>query len=138
MADQDEYVLICAPNKAGEHFIKILKCKGYKIAGIANNAAEKSRLEELGVELNIVVDTRHENTWFRPSFPVGEVYLFESSVALCCRYVQMCRTWTTKSIFVITSSMKPRLVYKGLGASQVIYSHSGNVSYLADKSASQG
>ncbi|UQZ34678.1 hypothetical protein C2I18_14780 [Paenibacillus sp. PK3_47] len=138
MADQDEYVLICAPNKAGEHFIRTLKCKGYKIAGIANNAAEKKRLEELGVEVNLVVDTRHENTWFRPAFPVGQVYLFESSVALCCRYVQMCRTWTTKSIFVITSSLKPRLVYKGLGVSQVIYSHSGNVAYLAESPASRG
>lgn len=137
MADQDEYVLICAPTKAGEHFIKLLKFKGYKIAGIANNEAEKSRLEELGVEVNLVVDTRHQNTWFRPSFPVGQVYLFESSVALCCRYVQMCRTWTNQSIVVITSSMKPRLVYKGLGANEVIYSHSGNVSYLADKSASR-
>lgn len=138
MANSEEYVLINAPTKAGEHFIKILKFRGYKIAGIANNAAEKRRLEELGIEVNLVVDTHHQNTWFRPSFPVGRVFLFESSVTLCCRYIQMCRTWTTKPIYVITTSMNPRLVYKGLGADSVIYSHSGNVSFLADVSTNQG
>lgn len=133
MADQEEYVLINAPTKAGEHFIGMLKFRGCKIAGIANNPAEKRRLEELGIEVILVVDTHRQNTWFRPSFTVGRVILFESSVTLCCRYVQMCRTWTKQPIFVITTSMNPRLVYKGLGADDVIYSHSGNVGFLAEK-----
>lgn len=131
MTDQGEYVLICAPTKAGEHFIKILKTRGCKIAGLANNPVERTRLQELGVELVFEVDTRQLNTWRRPPFNVGRIYLFESSVALCCRYVQMCRTWTTQPIFVITTSMNPRLVYKGLGADYVVYTHSGNVGHLA-------
>ncbi|KUP24748.1 MULTISPECIES: hypothetical protein [Paenibacillus] len=128
---QEEYVLICAPTKAGEQFIKLLKMKGCRFAGLANNPAEKQRLAELGVEKIFEVDTRHLNTWLRPPFPVGRIYLFESSVALCCRYVQMCRTWTSGPISVITTSMRPRLVYKGLGADNVIYSHSGQVGHLA-------
>ncbi|MNI59562.1 hypothetical protein D3C73_1147310 [compost metagenome] len=131
MDDREEHVLIGAPTKAGEHFIQLLKIRGCRIAGLANNPAEKKRLQELGVEVIFEVDTRHLNTWLRPPFPVGRIYLFESSVALCCRYVQMCRTWTTKPISVITTSMRPRLVYKGLGADYVIYTHTGNVSHLA-------
>ncbi|NUU61705.1 hypothetical protein [Paenibacillus agri] len=135
MADQIEYVLVCAPTKAGQHFIKILKFRGIQVAGLTNNQEEKTRLEELGVENTVLVDTRHQKTWFRPSFPVGKVYLFESSFTLCCRYIQMCRAWTTQPIFVITSSLNPRLVYKRLGASYVIYSHSGDAVFLADKSS---
>lgn len=131
MAVQEEYVLICAPTKAGEQFVRMLQIKGCKIAGLANNPAEHMRLRELGVEVIFEVDTRHLNTWLRPPFPVGRIYLFESSVALCCRYVQMCRTWTTKPISVITTSMNPRLVYKGLGADYVVYTPSGNVGHLA-------
>lgn len=135
MADQDEYELVWAPTKAGENFIKLLKFKGLQVAGLTNNHAGKKRLEELGIEHFVVVDTNHQNTWVQPSFPVGKVYLFESSLTLCCRYIQMCRTWTRKPIFVITTSLNPRLVYKGLGAKYVIYSHSGDVAFLADKSA---
>ncbi|AIQ72269.1 MULTISPECIES: hypothetical protein [Paenibacillus] len=138
MTDQNEYVLVCAPTKAGEHFIKLLKFRGIKMAGLTNNLAEKALLEELGIEQVILVDTRHQSTWFRPSFPVGRVYLFESSFPLCCRYIQMCRTWTTQPIFVITSSINPRLVYKRLGASYVIYSHSGDADFLIDRSPHQG
>ncbi len=130
MDGQEEYVLICAPTKAGEQFVRMLQIKGCRIAGLANNPSEHARLRELGVEVIFEVDTRHLNTWLRPTFAVGRIYLFESSVALCCRYVQMCRTWTTKPIFVITTSMNPRLVYKGLGADHVIYTHSGNVGHL--------
>lgn len=40
MTDQNEYVLVCAPTKAGEHFIKLLKFRGIKMAGLTNNLAE--------------------------------------------------------------------------------------------------
>lgn len=48
MDTQEEYILICAPTKAGEHFIKLLIMKGARFAGLANNPAEKQRLAELG------------------------------------------------------------------------------------------
>lgn len=132
---KEEYVVVWAPTKAGENFIKLLKFKGVKVAGITNSQVGKSRLEELGIEHCILADTSHPNTWNLPPFPVGRVYLFESSLTLCCRYIQMCRSWTRKPIFVITTSINPRLVYKGLGAKYIIYSHSGDVAFLADKSA---
>ncbi|AIQ60139.1 hypothetical protein [Paenibacillus borealis] len=133
MLDKDEYVLVCAPTLAGEHFIELLTEKGIKVAGLTNNPDKRKRLENLGVEQNIVVDSHDERTWGIPPFSIGKVYLFESNLAVCCRYLQMCRPWTSKSIFVITTSVHPRLVYKGLGANYVIYSHSGNVHFLADQ-----
>ncbi|WP_151735744.1 hypothetical protein [Paenibacillus tengchongensis] len=138
MSDLKEYVLVCAPTKAGEQFIRILKCRGYRVAGLANCRTQQARLEELGVEASLLIDTHHENTWCRPDFAIGRVYLFENSVALCSRYVRMCRSWTDRPIIVITTSPNPRHVYKGLGADHVIYSYSGNVSFLADRTAMQG
>lgn len=132
-----EFVLVCAPTKGGEHFIKMLKIKGIRVAGLTNNSEGKARLEELGVENNILVDTRHQKTWSRPPFPVSRVYLFENSFTLCCRYIQMCRAWTSQPIVVITTSLKPRLVYTSLGASYVIYSYSGEAEYVPDRTAEQ-
>lgn len=132
-----EFVLVCAPTKGGEQLIRMLKFRGIPVAGLTNNPDGRARLEELGVENNIVVDTRHQKTWTRPPFPVSRVYLFESSFTLCCRYIQMCRAWTSQPIVVITASLKPRLVYTSLGASYVIYSYSGEAGEVPGRTAEQ-
>ncbi|SEU29627.1 hypothetical protein [Paenibacillus sp. NFR01] len=138
MAEQENYVLINAPTKAGEDFVRLLRVRGCRIAGLANNAAEKKRFEQLGIQTIIMVDTHRQKTWFCPQFAVTKVFLFEGSFALTCRYIQMCRAWTDQPIVVVTSSLNPRLVYKSLGADHVVYSHSGHVSFLAEASAMEG
>lgn len=130
MEKPQEFILVSAPNKAGEEFISQLIYMDISFAAIANNRVEQERLRELGCTNMIVIDTRDEQTWIIPEFPVSKVYLFESSLNLCCRYLRICRTWTTESIYVITHSSNPRLIYKGLGADVVLHTNHHQVSFL--------
>ncbi|MBB6669762.1 hypothetical protein [Cohnella nanjingensis] len=125
-----EYILISAPNVAGEQFMKQLSRREIPFAAIVNNKADFERLNEWGVANRIAVDTTQVHTWAVPELAIGKVFLFEKSLNLCCRYIQICRAWTSKPIYVITGSHNPRLIYKGLGANHVIHSNSGDVAFL--------
>ncbi|RKN78246.1 hypothetical protein [Paenibacillus ginsengarvi] len=132
MEKRQDIILVSAPNKAGERFIRGLQQIGQPVAGLANSIREQERLKELGVKTIAVVDTANENTWVIPDFPVGSVYLFESSLNLSCRYIRVCRSWTAKSIYVITGSGNPRLIYKVLGADYVVHTTTDKVSFLLE------
>jgi len=130
MKQQLDRILVTAPNKTGECFIRELIQKGLSFAAIANNGNEKRRLEELGVKTIVTVDTNDEGTWIAPDFPVGQVYIFESSLNLSCRYIRILKTWTSEPIYVVIHSGHPRLIYKALGAGYVIYAKNEDVSFL--------
>ncbi|UQZ85267.1 hypothetical protein SK3146_04556 [Paenibacillus konkukensis] len=127
-----EFILVSAPNKTGESFVRLLLAKGIPFAAITNSRAEAGRLRKLGVKHFIRVDTSECESWLLPELPIGRVFLFESSLNLCCRLIQICRTWTSKDIYVITRHMNPRLVYRGLGADHVIHTSSQDVSFLIE------
>ncbi|MCU6798209.1 MULTISPECIES: hypothetical protein [Paenibacillus] len=128
--EQQEVILVSAPNKTGEGFILQLLKQGLRFAAIANNQGEKQRLVNIGVKNIVMVDTTEQINWTLPEFTIGKVFIFERSLNLCCRYIQMCRRWTSKPIYVITHTSNPRLVYKGLGAAYVIHTTSEDVSFL--------
>ncbi|MCP3774772.1 hypothetical protein NLX71_15880 [Paenibacillus sp. MZ04-78.2] len=130
MEQEQQTILVSAPNKPGEAFIRQLQFGSIPFAVIVNNKAEQARLQELGTERIVMVDTNEENTWLLPEWPVGKVFLFENSLTLCCRYIRICRSWTSEPLYVITQSNNPRLIYKGLGANYVIHTNSNEVSFL--------
>lgn len=130
MDNRQDIILVSAPNKTGEAFIRLLMAYRLPFAAIANNKREQARMEELGVERMIIVDTTEESTWHIPNFCIGKIFLFESSFPLCCRYIRICSPWTSEPIYVITHSNHPRLIYKGLGAGYVIHTNSEDVSFL--------
>ncbi|MCY9669919.1 hypothetical protein M5X11_34265 [Paenibacillus alginolyticus] len=78
----------------------------------------------------IQVNTSEPGLSIIPDYPIGNVILFEESLPLCCRYIQICRGLTSRPIYVITQSVNPRLIYKGLGADYVIYSKKGDAKFL--------
>lgn len=125
-----ELLLVSAPNKMGEAFIRQLLAHQLPFAAIVNNKREEERMAELGVKHFLFVDTADPLHWEVPLFPVGKVFLFESSFNLCCRYIQMCRRWTAHPIYVMTCTNHPRLVYRGLGASYVIHSNGDEIPFL--------
>lgn len=132
MKTQDEFILVSAPTKAGEAFLQALKAKGLPAAALANNETEKKRLEQSGVKHIFMVDTRENAAKRIPELPIGKVFLFEHSLTLCCRYLQICRPWTRKAIYVITQGDNARLIYRGIGANYVIHSHGKDFSFLLD------
>jgi len=128
--DERDVVLVSAPNAAGERFMKLLKLRSIPFAAIVNNEAECERMRTLGADRVIVVNTAKEQSWIVPDIGIGKVYLFEKSLNQCCRYVQICRSWTSQPVYVITGSHNPRNVYKGLGVDYVIYSHALDYAFL--------
>ncbi|KKO53936.1 hypothetical protein [Paenibacillus sp. DMB20] len=130
MEKPQSLVVVSAPTKAGEEFILQLIRNDIPFAAIANNRAERERLCRIGAKHIIMLDTADEQTWIIPEFSVSKVFLFESSLNLCCRYLRICRTWTSDPIYVVTHSSNPRLIYKGLGATFVLHTNNNNVSFL--------
>ncbi|OXM83758.1 hypothetical protein [Paenibacillus rigui] len=130
MGDSQEFILVSAPNKMGEAFIRQLCLHQAPFAVMVNNAREQDRMAEMGVKHFLRVDTAEQLNWHMPAFQVEKVFLFENSFNLCCRYIQMCRRWTLNPIYVITQTNNPRLVYRGLGATYVIHSNSDEIPFL--------
>jgi len=133
-----EYILVSAPSQAGLAFIRLLLLQRIPFAAIVNNKRELEILHEIGVKNIILIDTTQEQTWHIPDYPIGNIYLFEKSFTLCCRYLRICRTWTSKPVYVITQSCNPRIVYKGLGADYVIHTNGDEVSFLIQSPVKQG
>ncbi len=129
-AMQSDLLLIAAPTKAGENFMKQIRLAGFPYVALTNNKMEKRKLEGQGVKKIIQVDTSLPGSPHIPDYPIGSIILFEESLTLCCRYIQICRSWTSGPMYVITQSVNPRLIYKGLGADYVIYSKNGDVKFL--------
>ncbi|MDR6551746.1 hypothetical protein [Paenibacillus qinlingensis] len=127
---QSDFLLIAPSTKAGEDFMKHVKLLGLPFIALTNNKMERLKLEGQGVKQIIRVDTSEPAKTMIPDYPIGNVILFEESLPLCCRYIQICRSWTSGRIYVVTQSTNPRLIYKGLGADYVIYSKNGDVKFL--------
>jgi hypothetical protein len=128
--EPQRYVLVYAPNGIGEKFIHLLQNREIPFAALVNCSTLRERMENLRINQIIQVDTKNHSKWVIPEIAVGSIYLFESSVSVCCRYIQICRQWTTEPICIITQSSHPRMIYKGLGANRVLYTNNDQVSFL--------
>ncbi|WMT38937.1 hypothetical protein RE628_15510 [Paenibacillus sp. D2_2] len=127
---EGEFVLVASPNPVGRKFILLLMAMKRNFIVLVNNKKEEEALRKLGVSRMLRIKTDDEESWDLPPVPIGCCYIFELSTTLTCRYLQICRHWTNNSIFIITPNRNPRMIYKGLGASYVIHSVSGEVGFL--------
>jgi len=127
-----EYVLVAPANAVGEHFMKTLQKRGIPFAAITNNKQDAERVAKLGAAHVVLIDTADHETWALPEFRIGDVYVFEHSVTLCCRYLQICRNWTSAAIYVIARRPNPRLIYKALGADYIVCTKASEVAFLID------
>lgn len=128
----EELVLVSAGNLIGEEFMAALNHLSVPVAAMTNSKSERNKLETFGIKSFVMVDNNDNQNRMIPEFPIGKVYLFERNLPLCCRYIQICRAWTRKPIYVVTQDGNMRPVYKALGADYVIHSRSGDVSFLLD------
>jgi hypothetical protein len=127
--EQKGLVLVSAPTVAGEAFVRLLRFKGVGIAALSNNDAESQAMARLGVEQHYQVDTHSRKDVTPPPFAIALVCLFERSLPLTSLYIQLCRRFTPAPIVVVTQGTKPRLIYRSLGATEVLYSTSGEALY---------
>ncbi|WP_438435365.1 hypothetical protein [Gorillibacterium sp. sgz500922] len=128
--DAARRVIVSAPGPAGEQFIRMLKYKKIPFAVLINHPDQKERLAKLGVQDFVQVDTKVTDLAAVAGDPPRMVVLFEDSLNLTCRYLKLCSTWTEGPVYVISQNSIPRPIYRCLGAKSVIYSRSGEVTYL--------
>ncbi|WP_244964892.1 hypothetical protein [Paenibacillus barcinonensis] len=125
-----EMILVTAPNEAGRKFVKLLMYKKMPFAVLTNSAGEERKLRRIGVEHVIRMNTAAAQKWFLPQASVGNVFIFENSLNLTCRYLQIVRSWTSKPLCVITEQSHPKGIYRGMGADKIVYSLNGEVGFL--------
>lgn len=130
MTCHQDYMLLSLHNQAGWNFAAKLKLLNIPFAVLVNHDNELERLEQFGIEHVVKVDIMEKNNQFTPDFPIGNIYLFEQSASLCCRFIERCRPWASKSIYVILNSSKPETNFKSIEADRVIYTKSDDVSFL--------
>jgi hypothetical protein len=130
-------IVVAALTKAGEHFVKQLLVRGVPFTAVTNSAAERQQLAKLGVRSILLVNTIDSGAWPAPEGPIGQVFLFESSLSLCCRYLRMVRGWTDQTVHVITGRTNGRLIYKSLGADRITHSATGGIAFLLDANSAE-
>ncbi|MBB6733722.1 hypothetical protein [Cohnella zeiphila] len=133
MGIREEFMLISPATLAGERFAAALRKRELPFAALTNNETERTRWEQDGIAPIIKVDTTNRANSRIPELPIGKVFLFERSLTLTCRYLQICRPWTGRPIYVVTSGGNARLIYKGLGADYVVHTNGDDVSFLIDR-----
>ncbi|BFH64902.1 MULTISPECIES: hypothetical protein [Paenibacillus] len=127
---EEELIVVTAPNEAGRKFIKLLIYLKRPFAVLTNNLKEERALKKLGVSQIIRIHTNHTDEWAVPEQKVGRIFIFENSLNLTCRYLQICRPWTSRPIYVITRTGNSPGIYRGLGANHIIHSLNGEVGFL--------
>ncbi|MCR8644948.1 hypothetical protein NV379_20040 [Paenibacillus sp. N1-5-1-14] len=130
MGSQEEFILIVGHTEASEFFMKELQRLNKPFVVLTNNKVEQKKMLKSGIANIVRIDTSEHSTWLVPEHHYQQVYVFEQSLPLCCRFIQICRSWTNQPIYVITKQLRPRLIYRGLGANYVIHSHSDDVTFL--------
>ncbi|CAJ1317458.1 hypothetical protein PO903_04710 [Paenibacillus sp. PK4536] len=130
MEYEQEFVLVSPATVAGEQFMQLLKVKKIPFAVIVNSQADQLRYQKMGIEHVLVIDTQRQELWRIPELKIGKIYLFERSLPLCCRYIQICRTWSSQQLYVITEGNQSRLIYRGLGADYIIHTNGSSASFL--------
>ncbi|WP_040952512.1 hypothetical protein [Gorillibacterium massiliense] len=130
---EKECVLVAASLPAGESLFRLLAYRKVPFAVLVNQKEQKEKLLKLGIERIVEVDTQNPASWSAPDFSICRVFLFEDSLNLTCRYLQIIKQWTDAPVYVVTGSCKPRTLYKSLGAERVVHCPNGDLSSLGIK-----
>ncbi|MEK3870106.1 MULTISPECIES: hypothetical protein [unclassified Paenibacillus] len=126
-------ILVAASNKAGRNFVQLLLYRKVPVAALTNNKREEKLLKELGVDEILRVNTTRNKVSGVPAFPIGRVFIFETSLPLSCQYLQFIARWPCKAVTVVTTAWYPDVIYKTLGASYVVHTKNGEVGFLLSR-----
>ncbi|OAB45676.1 hypothetical protein [Paenibacillus antarcticus] len=130
---EDAIILVIAPNEDGRKFVDQLMYRKKSFAILTNNRAEEKMYQKMGVKNVVRIDTFMTKKWIVPQIAVDKIYIFESSLNLSCRYLQICRPWTSQEIYIVTRFWSPRGIYRGMGADHVVYTKNGDVEFLLER-----
>ncbi|QCT04791.1 hypothetical protein E6C60_4086 [Paenibacillus algicola] len=127
------FTLVSAHTRAGLAFVQTLAEHHIPVALLNGGPEEWAGLASMAEHERLLISVNAADSFpAYPPTPIGSVFLFENSLPMICSYLQSIKGWTGNSIYVITEHCRYRTLYSQLGADYVIYSQSGDVSFLLD------
>ncbi|MFD0589074.1 hypothetical protein ACFQZE_13815 [Paenibacillus sp. GCM10027627] len=112
--------LVYAPNEPARQFVKLLLSRGLPVAAVVNSARQKRIHEGFGINRFVRLDTKAADCPLKMG-SIGNVYLFDDSVPLICRYLKLIRPFVLGRIIVVTQSASIPGLYRHLGADQLLH-----------------
>jgi voltage-gated potassium channel Kch len=129
----DEVMMVVSTGygEAGKNFVEVLLKRGFAVVVLVHSEEEGKQLQTLGaVTVCSIQDTSGRNQ-LPPEFVVKNAFVFENNLPQCCQDIELCRSLCPQQLYVVSSNRaRVGLVYKGLGATYVIHSRNGDVSFL--------
>lgn len=134
MSEDAVMLVSTGQSSAGMEFVRLLLKRGIGVIVLVHNAEEEQQLTELIGKIRV---HRLYNSGSADGMPIASewavrhAFVFERNLPECCQDIQLCHSWCPQRLYVVTSSLNPvQLVYRGLGASYVIHSRSGDISFV--------
>ncbi|MFF2886230.1 hypothetical protein [Paenibacillus sp. NPDC057967] len=112
--------LVYAPNEYGRQFVKLLLYKGWPVAALVSSGRQRRIHEGFGISCFIKLDTKDQDCSLKGG-QIHDVYLFDNSVPLVCRYLKLFRPLVSGRIIVVTQNNSIPGLYRHLGADQLLH-----------------
>lgn len=129
--DEAMIVVSAGHSAAGMNFVDVLLKKGLAFVVLVHSEEEREQFLTLGAVPMRYIEVTEGMQQTRPEYMVTNAFVFENNLPQCCQDIQLCHSWYPQQLYVVSSNKAPvGLVYKGLGATYVIHSQSGDVSFL--------
>lgn len=134
MSEDDVMLVSTGQSSAGMEFVRLLLKRGMGVIVLVHNAEEEEQLTELIGKISVYrlyPSGSADKTPIALEWVVKHAFVFERNLPECCQDIQLCHSCCPQRLYVVTSSLNPvQLVYHGLGASYVIHSRSGDISFV--------
>ncbi|MFE6073679.1 hypothetical protein ACFVQB_04275 [Paenibacillus sp. NPDC057886] len=129
--DEALMVVSTGHGEAGKNFVNVLLKRGFAVVVLVHSEEEREQLQSLGAITVCYIQEMADRNQLPLKFVVKNAFVFENSVPQCCQDIELCHSLCPQQLYVVSSN-RPHveLVYKGLGATYVIHSRSGDVSFL--------
>ncbi|GKU76447.1 hypothetical protein [Paenibacillus sp. L3-i20] len=112
--------LVYAPNETARQFLRLLMSKGIPVAAVVNSGRQKRVLEGFGINNFVRLDTKATDCPLQQGW-IEDVYLFDDSTPLTCRYLRLFRPLVTGRIIVVMQNGGIPGLYRYLGADRLFH-----------------
>ncbi|MDN4603465.1 hypothetical protein P5G61_19650 [Paenibacillus sp. F6_3S_P_1C] len=133
LAAMDKAMMVVSTGygEVGKNFVDVLLKRGFAVIVLVHSEEEGEQLQALGAVTVRSIQEMADRNQLPPEFVVKNAYVFENNLPQCCQDIELCRGLCPQQLYVVSSNRaRVGLVYKGLGATYVIHSRSGDVSFL--------
>ena len=133
MSEEAVMLVSTGQSSAGMDFVRLLLKRGMGVMVLVHNAEEEQQLIDLigKVPVHRLYNSGSDRIPMASEWAVKHAFVFERNLPECCQDIRLCHSWCPQRLYVVTSSLNPvHLMYRGLGASYVIHSRSGDISFV--------